>query len=37
MVFCEATIAMPLLTSYAYHKGNWKNREKKELNKIFKN
>lgn len=26
MVYCEATIAMPLIVSYAYHKGGWKNR-----------
>jgi deoxyhypusine synthase len=35
MVFSEATIAMPLLASYAYHKNNWKNRKPKKLNKIF--
>ncbi len=33
MVFSEATIAFPLLASYAYHKGNWKNREVKNYNK----
>lgn len=32
MVFSEATIAFPLLASYAYHKGNWKNRQPKNLN-----
>lgn len=26
MVYSEATIAMPLIASYAYHKGVWKNR-----------
>jgi deoxyhypusine synthase len=26
MLFSEATITMPLVASYAYHKGNWKNR-----------
>ncbi|MFW5702151.1 MAG: deoxyhypusine synthase family protein, partial [Bacteroidota bacterium] len=26
MVFAEATMAMPMIVSYAYHKGNWKNR-----------
>ena len=35
MVFCEATIAMPLIVGYAYHKGNWKNRTKREFQKIF--
>ncbi len=31
MVFCEATIAFPLLASYAYHKGNWKKRKPKRF------
>ena len=35
MVFGEATITFPLLASYAYHKGNWKNRKAKKLNCIF--
>ena len=35
MVYSEATIAMPLVTGYAYHKGAWKNREKRELQKLF--
>ncbi|MEA2055492.1 MAG: deoxyhypusine synthase [Candidatus Thermoplasmatota archaeon] len=35
MVFGEATITFPLLVSYAYHKGNWKRREQRKLNKIF--
>lgn len=35
MVYCEATIAMPLITGYAYHKGAWKKREAKEFQKIF--
>jgi len=26
MVYSEATMALPLLASYAYHKGSWKNR-----------
>ena len=36
MVFGEATVMFPLLASYAYHKGNWKNRKAREFNKIFK-
>jgi len=36
MVYSEATIAMPLLASYAYHKGNWKKRKPKRLNLFFK-
>ena len=35
MVFGEATITFPLLASYAYHKGNWKHRKTKELNKAL--
>jgi deoxyhypusine synthase len=35
MVYGEATITFPLLASYAYHKGNWKNRSEKKFNKIF--
>ena len=36
MVYSEATIAMPLLASYAYHKGNWKKRKPKKLSLLFK-
>jgi len=35
MVYAEATIAVPLLASYAYYKGNWKNRKPKKLNRLF--
>lgn len=35
MVYSEATLALPLIAGYAYHKGSWKNREKKEFNKLF--
>lgn len=35
MVFSEATIAMPLIAGYAYHKGNWKTRKKREFAKMF--
>ncbi|MCI0472183.1 MAG: deoxyhypusine synthase family protein, partial [Ignavibacteria bacterium] len=35
MVYSEATIAMPLIAGYAYHKGNWKNRAKREFAKMF--
>ena len=27
MVYSEATIAFPILASYAYHKGSWKKRK----------
>ncbi len=29
MVFSEATLAVPLIAGYAYHKGNWKQRQAK--------
>ncbi|MCK9280832.1 MAG: deoxyhypusine synthase [Melioribacteraceae bacterium] len=35
MVYSEATLAMPLIAGYAYHKGSWKEREFKELQKLF--
>jgi len=35
MVYSEATIAMPLIAGYAYHKNAFKGRERKELNKMF--
>lgn len=35
MVFAEATIAMPLVAGYAYHKQNWKQRKEKRLNDLF--
>jgi deoxyhypusine synthase len=36
MVYSEATIAFPLLASYAYHKQHWKQRKAKKLNNLFK-
>lgn len=35
MVYAEATLAMPLVSGYAYHVGAWNERTPKELNKIF--
>lgn len=35
MVYAEATLAMPLIAGYAYHKKKWKNREKREFQKLF--
>ena len=35
MVYSEATVAMPLITGYAYHKGSWKERKAKEFQKLF--
>ena len=36
MVFAEATSVLPLIASDAYHKGEWKTRDRKNFNKIFK-
>ncbi|MBA33760.1 MAG: deoxyhypusine synthase [Candidatus Pelagibacter sp.] len=35
MVFAEATSVLPLIASDVYHKGDWKNRERKNFSKIF--
>jgi deoxyhypusine synthase len=35
MVFAEATSVLPLIASDAYHKGAWKNRDRKNFSKIF--
>jgi deoxyhypusine synthase len=35
MVFAEATLALPLLASYAYHNGAWKKRRPRELAKLL--
>ena len=35
MVFAEATSVLPLIASDAYHKGEWKNRNRKNFSKIF--
>ena len=36
MVFAEATSVLPLIVSNAYHKGKWKNRDRKNFSEIFK-
>ncbi|MBA4318327.1 MAG: deoxyhypusine synthase [Flavobacterium sp.] len=36
MVYAEATLALPLLASYAYRKENWKKRERREWAGIFR-
>lgn len=36
MVYCEATIALPLITSYVYHKGSWKDRKPKAYVKMLR-
>lgn len=35
MVYAEATSVVPLLASYIYHKGHWKNRKKWNFAKMF--
>jgi deoxyhypusine synthase len=36
MVFSEATLTLPLLASYAYHKGSWKKRKRRNYTKLLK-
>ena len=35
MVYAEATIAMPLIVGYTYHKRNWEERKERRLNEMF--
>ena len=35
MIYSEATLALPLLAGYAYHKGNWRKRKQREFQKLF--
>lgn len=35
MVFSEATLALPLIAGYAYHKGGWRGRTGKKFNEIY--
>jgi deoxyhypusine synthase len=35
MVFSEATLAVPLIVGYAYHKGGWKNRTAKRWTRVL--
>jgi len=35
MVFGEATITLPLIAGYAYHKGHWKGRKERRFAKIY--
>ena len=36
MVYAEATTVVPLIASYAYHKGYWKTRERRNWGNLFK-
>jgi deoxyhypusine synthase len=35
MVYSEATLALPLIAGYAYHKGAWKNRQLRRWNRLL--
>ncbi len=35
MVYSEATLAVPLVAGYAYHKGSWKKRKAKHFTRLF--
>src|ERR1700758_1473867 len=35
MVYAEATLAVPLLLGYAYHKGEWKSRPRRQWNRLL--
>lgn len=35
MVYSEATVALPLLVSDAWHRGEWRNRKELRLNRLF--
>jgi len=35
MVYAEATTVVPLIVSYAYHKGDWSKRKKYEWAKLY--
>jgi deoxyhypusine synthase len=37
IVFSEATLTFPLLASYAYHKGSWEKRSRRDFNKLLDN
>jgi deoxyhypusine synthase len=35
MVYAEATLAVPILVSYAYHKGSWQGRQARQGNQVL--
>jgi deoxyhypusine synthase len=35
MVYSEATLAVPLIVGYAYHKGSWKGRAERRWNRVL--
>jgi deoxyhypusine synthase len=36
MVYAEATLALPLIVGYAYHKGAWRNRKERAYSTLFR-
>ena len=37
MVFAEATLAVPLIAAYTWHKATWRNRPTRRLNRVLEN
>ena len=37
MVYSEATLAVPLVVGYAYHKGHWRGRQARQFNRALEN
>jgi len=35
MVYSEATLAVPLVVGYAYHKSRWQNRQRRQFNRML--
>jgi deoxyhypusine synthase len=35
MIYAEATLAMPLIVSYVYHRGTWKDRKERRFARLF--
>lgn len=35
MIYAEATLALPLIASYVYHRGVWKNRKERRYGRLF--
>ena len=35
MVYCEATLAVPLIVGYGYHKGSWRTRAARQWNQVL--
>jgi len=35
MIYAEATLVLPLIASYVYHRGAWKNRKERRFSRLF--